>query len=93
MSLSFVTLGVGDAFSALYYSSCLAVEAEGQVLLDGVDVRELDTGYASHSDRVERRHLDRRLRPLRRVPLRRLRARGPARRLRSLPLRPHGPGF
>jgi ribonuclease BN (tRNA processing enzyme) len=33
MSLSFVTLGVGDAFSALYYSSCLAVEAEGQVLL------------------------------------------------------------
>jgi ribonuclease BN (tRNA processing enzyme) len=33
MSLSFVTLGVGDAFSALNYSSCLAVEAEGQVLL------------------------------------------------------------
>jgi ribonuclease BN (tRNA processing enzyme) len=33
MSLSFVTLGVGDAFSALYYSSCLAIEAEGQVLL------------------------------------------------------------
>ena len=33
MSLSFVTLGVGDAFSALYYSSCLALEAEGQVLL------------------------------------------------------------
>ncbi len=33
MSLSFTTLGVGDAFSALRYSSCLAVEAEGQVLL------------------------------------------------------------
>ncbi len=33
MSLSFVTLGVGDAFSALHYSSCLALEAEGQVLL------------------------------------------------------------
>lgn len=33
MSLSFVTLGVGDAFSALSYSSCLALEAEGQVLL------------------------------------------------------------
>ncbi|WP_224243623.1 MBL fold metallo-hydrolase [Hyalangium gracile] len=33
MSLSFVTLGVGDAFSALHYSSCLAVEAEDQVLL------------------------------------------------------------
>jgi ribonuclease BN (tRNA processing enzyme) len=33
MSLSFVTLGVGDAFSALRYSSCLALEAEGQVLL------------------------------------------------------------
>ena len=33
MSLSFLTLGVGDAFSALRYSSCLAVEAEGQVLL------------------------------------------------------------
>jgi ribonuclease BN (tRNA processing enzyme) len=33
MSLSFITLGVGDAFSALHYSSCLAVEAEGQVLL------------------------------------------------------------
>ncbi|WP_037584952.1 MBL fold metallo-hydrolase, partial [Stigmatella aurantiaca] len=33
MSLSFITLGVGDAFSALRYSSCLAVEAEGQVLL------------------------------------------------------------
>ncbi|MFE8600841.1 MBL fold metallo-hydrolase [Archangium violaceum] len=33
MSLSFVTLGVGDAFSALNYSSCLALEAEGQVLL------------------------------------------------------------
>ncbi|RKG64514.1 ribonuclease Z [Corallococcus sp. CA054B] len=33
MSLSFIPLGVGDAFSALYYSSCLALEAEGQVLL------------------------------------------------------------
>jgi ribonuclease BN (tRNA processing enzyme) len=33
MSLSFLTLGVGDAFSALHYSSCLAVEAEDQVLL------------------------------------------------------------
>ena len=33
MSLSFTTLGVGDAFSALRYSSCLAVEAEDQVLL------------------------------------------------------------
>ncbi|GHG62403.1 MBL fold metallo-hydrolase [Comamonas sp. JC664] len=33
MSLSFITLGIGDAFSALRYSSCLAVEAEGQVLL------------------------------------------------------------
>ncbi|WP_224364632.1 MBL fold metallo-hydrolase [Hyalangium versicolor] len=33
MSLSFLTLGVGDAFSALNYSSCLAVEAEDQVLL------------------------------------------------------------
>ena len=33
MSLSFVPLGVGDAFSALYYSSCVALEAEDQVLL------------------------------------------------------------
>lgn len=33
MSLSFIPLGVGDAFSALRYSSCLAVQAEGQVLL------------------------------------------------------------
>ncbi|MCP3140424.1 MBL fold metallo-hydrolase [Pyxidicoccus xibeiensis] len=33
MSMSFVTLGVGDAFSALRYSSSIAVEAEGQVLL------------------------------------------------------------
>jgi ribonuclease BN (tRNA processing enzyme) len=31
--LSFVTLGVGDAFSALHYSSCLAVEADGSWLL------------------------------------------------------------
>jgi ribonuclease BN (tRNA processing enzyme) len=28
-----LTLGVGNAFSALYYSSCLAVEADGQWLL------------------------------------------------------------
>jgi ribonuclease BN (tRNA processing enzyme) len=33
MSLSFIPLGVGDAFTALYYSSCLWLEAEGQVLL------------------------------------------------------------
>ena len=33
MSLSFVPLGVGDAFSALHYSSCLAVEHEGRWLL------------------------------------------------------------
>jgi len=31
--LRFVPLGVGDAFSTLYYSSSLAVEAEGQQLL------------------------------------------------------------
>lgn len=31
--LSFVPLGVGDAFSAQYYSSCLAVEADGRWLL------------------------------------------------------------
>jgi ribonuclease BN (tRNA processing enzyme) len=31
--MRFVPLGVGDAFSALYYSSCLAVEAEGAWLL------------------------------------------------------------
>lgn len=31
--MRFLPLGVGDAFSALYYSSCLAVEAEGQWLL------------------------------------------------------------
>jgi ribonuclease BN (tRNA processing enzyme) len=31
--LRLVPLGVGDAFSALYYSSCLAVEAEGAWLL------------------------------------------------------------
>jgi ribonuclease BN (tRNA processing enzyme) len=29
----FLTLGVGNAFSALYYSSCLGLEAEGQWLL------------------------------------------------------------
>jgi ribonuclease BN (tRNA processing enzyme) len=29
----FVTLGVGNAFSALYYSSCLALQAEGSWLL------------------------------------------------------------
>lgn len=33
MSLSFVPLGVGDAFSALYYSSCLLVEHDGRRLL------------------------------------------------------------
>ncbi|MBI3185908.1 MAG: ribonuclease Z [Myxococcales bacterium] len=33
MPLTFVPLGVGDAFSALHYSSCLAVEAEGSLLL------------------------------------------------------------
>src|SRR5437660_10987392 len=31
--LRLVPLGVGDAFSALYYSSCLAPEAEGSWLL------------------------------------------------------------
>jgi ribonuclease BN (tRNA processing enzyme) len=31
--LRFLTLGVGDAFSALYYSSCLALEAQGDWLL------------------------------------------------------------
>jgi ribonuclease BN (tRNA processing enzyme) len=31
--LRLLTLGVGDAFSALYYSSCLALEAEGGWLL------------------------------------------------------------
>jgi ribonuclease BN (tRNA processing enzyme) len=31
--LRFTPLGVGDAFSSLYYSSCLAVEAEGARLL------------------------------------------------------------
>lgn len=35
MSLSFIALGVGDAFSARYYSSCLALEHEGRwVLVD-----------------------------------------------------------
>ena len=33
MGLAFVPLGVGDAFSALRYSSCVAVEAEGRWLL------------------------------------------------------------
>jgi ribonuclease BN (tRNA processing enzyme) len=33
MTLSFVPLGVGDAFSALFYSSCLLVEHEGRRLL------------------------------------------------------------
>jgi ribonuclease BN (tRNA processing enzyme) len=33
MSLTFIPLGVGDAFSALYYSSCLLLEAEGERLL------------------------------------------------------------
>jgi ribonuclease BN (tRNA processing enzyme) len=31
--MSFIPLGVGDAFSARFYSTCLAVEAEGQWLL------------------------------------------------------------
>ena len=31
--LSFIVLGVGDAFSARYYSSCLAVHCEGAWLL------------------------------------------------------------
>jgi ribonuclease BN (tRNA processing enzyme) len=31
--LRLLSLGVGDAFSALYYSSCFALEAEGQWLL------------------------------------------------------------
>lgn len=31
--MRFLPLGVGDAFTALYYSSCMAVEAEGQWLL------------------------------------------------------------
>ena len=29
----FICLGCGDAFSALYYSSCLAIEAGGRTLL------------------------------------------------------------
>jgi ribonuclease BN (tRNA processing enzyme) len=33
MGLGFIPLGVGDAFSALHYSSCVAVEAEGRWLL------------------------------------------------------------
>jgi len=33
MSLSFIPLGVGDAFSQKYYSSCYAVECEGHWLL------------------------------------------------------------
>ena len=33
MSMTFVPLGGGDAFSARYYSSCLFVEAEGKGLL------------------------------------------------------------
>ena len=33
MGLAFVPLGVGDAFSALRYSSCVAVEADGRWLL------------------------------------------------------------
>jgi len=31
--LRLLALGVGDAFSALYYSTCLALEAEGSWLL------------------------------------------------------------
>jgi ribonuclease BN (tRNA processing enzyme) len=33
MGLAFIPLGVGDAFSALHYSSCVAVEADGRWLL------------------------------------------------------------
>jgi ribonuclease BN (tRNA processing enzyme) len=33
MSLSFVPLGVGDAFSALHYTSCVAVESGDELLL------------------------------------------------------------
>lgn len=33
MGLGFIPLGVGDAFSALRYSTCVAVEAEGRWLL------------------------------------------------------------
>lgn len=33
MTMTLVPLGVGDAFSALWYSSCLAVEADGAWLL------------------------------------------------------------
>ena len=33
MSLTVYPLGVGDAFTALYYSTCLALECEGQWLL------------------------------------------------------------
>ena len=33
MSLEVLVLGVGDAFSALHYSTCLALRAEGQWLL------------------------------------------------------------
>lgn len=32
-NLRFVPLGVGDAFTALYYSSCVAIEAEGAWIL------------------------------------------------------------
>ena len=33
MSFSFTPLGVGDAFSARWYSSCLALEHEGRFVL------------------------------------------------------------
>jgi ribonuclease BN (tRNA processing enzyme) len=33
MGLAFIPLGVGDAYSALHYSSCVAVEADGRWLL------------------------------------------------------------
>lgn len=33
MALGFIPLGVGDAYSSLYYSSCVAVEADGRWLL------------------------------------------------------------
>lgn len=33
MGLGFIPLGVGDAFSAVHYSSCVAIEADGRWLL------------------------------------------------------------
>lgn len=63
MSLSFVALGVGDAFSARYWSTCALVEADGARLLvdcphpirkvlastgGGVDVGDLDAVVITH---------------------------------------------